>query len=87
MATARHKVPRANATAEMLQTLDIIFLFDIKMDVPEVFKFSNFKIRILPEVPQQSNGTDCGLFVMKFMESIYLGEVTADGVNISAQNA
>ncbi|PON31140.1 Ulp1 protease family, C-terminal catalytic domain containing protein, partial [Parasponia andersonii] len=75
MATTRHKVPRANATAEMLQTLDILFMFDIKMGMPEGFKFSNFKIRVLPEVLQQSNRTDGGLFVMKFMESIYLGEV------------
>ncbi|PON83849.1 Ulp1 protease family, C-terminal catalytic domain containing protein [Trema orientale] len=81
IATARHKTARVEATLEMLQTLDNLFLFDIKMGMPDGFKFAEFKINLKQDIPQQSNGTDCGMFVMKYIESIFLSELTAKGFN------
>ncbi|PON56220.1 Ulp1 protease family, C-terminal catalytic domain containing protein [Parasponia andersonii] len=81
IAAARHKTSCVEATLEMLQTLDNLFLFDIKMGMPDGFKFAEFKINLKPDIPQQSNGTDCGLFVMKYMESIFLSELTPEGFN------
>ncbi|PON37558.1 hypothetical protein PanWU01x14_319300, partial [Parasponia andersonii] len=40
-----------------------------------------FKINLKLDIPQQSNSTDYGLFVMKYMESIFLSELTAKGFN------
>ncbi|PON78165.1 Ulp1 protease family, C-terminal catalytic domain containing protein [Parasponia andersonii] len=56
MAIAQHKVS--------LVDIDILFLFDIKMGMPGELKFLNFKIRLLSKVLQQSNETDCGLFML-----------------------
>ncbi|PON44225.1 Ulp1 protease family, C-terminal catalytic domain containing protein [Trema orientale] len=68
IAAAMHKTARVEATLEMLQILDNLFLFDIKMGMPDGFKFAEFKINLKPDVQQQSNGTDCGLFVMKLKQ-------------------
>lgn len=32
-------------------------------------KFADFKVQAVLSVPAQDNGFDCGVFVMKFMES------------------
>ncbi|PON76973.1 Ulp1 protease family, C-terminal catalytic domain containing protein [Trema orientale] len=79
LAVTRHKIAHEEATREMLHTLDNLFLFDIKMGMPDGFKFVEFKINVKSDVPQHSNGTDCGLFVIKFMESIFLSELTTVG--------
>ncbi|PON75076.1 Ulp1 protease family, C-terminal catalytic domain containing protein [Parasponia andersonii] len=79
LAVARHKIAREEVTREMLRTLDNLFLFDIKMGMPDGFEFAEFKINVQSDVPQQSNGSDCGLFVIKFMEYIFLSELTAAG--------
>ncbi|PON79098.1 Ulp1 protease family, C-terminal catalytic domain containing protein [Parasponia andersonii] len=52
------------------------------MGMPDGFKFAEFKIDLKPDIPQQSNGIDCGLFMMKYMESIFLSELTAERFNV-----
>ena len=51
-----------------LQGLDEVFLDDYFRKFDPLWDFFSFKISYLDNVPLQSNGADCGLFVMKFME-------------------
>ncbi|XP_062075458.1 uncharacterized protein LOC133779520 [Humulus lupulus] len=55
--------------ALQLSTLDGLFKSEIKQHKQNDFQFSNFKVSIKSGTPQQDNGHDCGVYVMKFMES------------------
>ena len=44
-------------------------------------KFTDFRIETIFELPSQDNGFDCGVFVMKFMESQFNRELAPLMVN------
>ncbi|XP_062107674.1 uncharacterized protein LOC133818671 isoform X2 [Humulus lupulus] len=69
LVAARSKTVSTKATKEMLSTLDRLFKSEIKQHKQNDFQFSNFKVSIKSGTPQQDNGHDCGVYVMKFMES------------------
>lgn len=48
--------------------LDQILEDDIRTSKPVGWSFKNFKIVTQVHVPQQQNGTDCGVYVINFME-------------------
>lgn len=60
--------------ARQLSTLDRLFKSEIKQHKQNDFQFSNFKVSIKSGTPQQDNGHDCGVYVMKFMESFFKRE-------------
>ncbi|KAM6542955.1 hypothetical protein CsatB_007402 [Cannabis sativa] len=68
LSSAMHKRSRRSTCVEMLQTLDQLFA-PVK---PGDLNFSEFVIiSSSKDYPQQQNGHDCGLFVMKYMESLF----------------
>ena len=52
-----------------LRVLDLILFGDITVNFPTNCYFTNFDILHPNNVPIQPNGSDCGLYVMKFMET------------------
>ncbi|KAM6555852.1 hypothetical protein CsatB_002871 [Cannabis sativa] len=68
LSSAMHKRSRRSTCVEMLQTLDQLFA-PVK---PGDLNFSEFVIiSSSKDYPQQQNGHDCGMFVMKYMESLF----------------
>ncbi|XP_060970603.1 uncharacterized protein LOC133037403 [Cannabis sativa] len=68
LSSAMHKRSRRSTCVEMLQTLDQLFA-PVK---PADLNFSEFVIiSSSKDYPQQQNGHDCGMFVMKYMESLF----------------
>ncbi|KAH9780373.1 hypothetical protein KPL71_008049 [Citrus sinensis] len=59
---------REEIVRAILQGLDEVFLDDFLGKFHSCWDFFSFKISYLDNVPVQPNGTDCGLFVIKFME-------------------
>ncbi|KAJ6865982.1 hypothetical protein NC652_037495 [Populus alba x Populus x berolinensis] len=51
----------------MLAILDILFEDDIQQNYPDGWSFVSFSVDRSPNVPQQTNGYDCGVYVTKFM--------------------
>ncbi|KAL9380364.1 hypothetical protein Peur_026021 [Populus x canadensis] len=51
----------------MLAILDILFEDDIQQNYPDGWSFASFSVDRSPNVPQQTNGYDCGVYVIKFM--------------------
>ncbi|XP_034925372.1 uncharacterized protein [Populus alba] len=51
----------------MLATLDILFEDDIQQNYLDGWSFASFSVNRSPNVPQQTNGYDCGVYVIKFM--------------------
>ncbi|KAH8484545.1 hypothetical protein H0E87_028854 [Populus deltoides] len=51
----------------MLAILDILFEDDIQQYYPYGWSFASFSVDRSPNVPQQTNGYDCGVYVIKFM--------------------
>ncbi|XP_062080457.1 uncharacterized protein LOC133785222 [Humulus lupulus] len=74
LVAARSKTVSTKATKEMLSTLDRLFKSEIKQHKQNDFQFSNFKVSIKSGTPQQDNGHDYGVYVMKFMESFFKRE-------------
>ncbi|KAF9663186.1 hypothetical protein SADUNF_Sadunf17G0012100 [Salix dunnii] len=56
-----------NRLPSMLATLDILFEDDIEQNYPDGWSFTSFSVDRSPNVPQQTNGYDCGVYVIKFM--------------------
>ncbi|KAK9199018.1 hypothetical protein WN944_014205 [Citrus x changshan-huyou] len=54
---------------EKLHALDLVLLRDIAFNFPSDWYFADFDILYPNNVPIQPNGNDCGLYVMKFMET------------------
>ncbi|KAM6566549.1 hypothetical protein CsatA_025677 [Cannabis sativa] len=66
--SAMHERSRRSTCLEMLQTLDQLFA-SVK---PGNLNFSEFVIISSgKDYPQLENGHDCGIFVMKYMESLF----------------
>nr|XP_034887266.1 zinc finger BED domain-containing protein RICESLEEPER 1-like [Populus alba] len=51
----------------ILAILDILFEDDIQQNYPDGWSFASFSVDRSPNVPQQTNGYDCGVYVIKFM--------------------
>ncbi|KAH8484539.1 hypothetical protein H0E87_028850 [Populus deltoides] len=51
----------------MVAILDILFEDDIQQNYPDGWSFASFSVDRSPNVPQQTNGYDCGVYVIKFM--------------------
>ncbi|KAJ6859929.1 hypothetical protein NC651_036298 [Populus alba x Populus x berolinensis] len=51
----------------ILAILDILFEDDIQQNYPGGWSFASFSVDRSPNVPQQTNGYDCGVYVIKFM--------------------
>ena len=54
---------------KMVQTY--LFLETVRLQGEKEARY--FKIRLVPDVPQQTNGYDCGVFLCQYAESISLG--------------
>ncbi|KAJ6865981.1 hypothetical protein NC652_037494 [Populus alba x Populus x berolinensis] len=51
----------------MLAILNILFEDDIQQNYPDGWSFASFSVDRSPNVPQQTNGYDCGVYVIKFI--------------------
>ncbi|KAB5515707.1 hypothetical protein DKX38_026355 [Salix brachista] len=56
-----------NRLPNMLATLDTLFEDDIERNHLDGWSFASFSVDRPPNVPQQPNGYDCGVYVIKFM--------------------
>ncbi|KAM6546392.1 hypothetical protein CsatB_027128 [Cannabis sativa] len=57
--------------AEMLRTLNDLLQVDMALELGEKFNFVSLPLDYARRVPQQDNGVDCGVYVMKFMEHFF----------------
>ncbi|KAG6742431.1 hypothetical protein POTOM_053302 [Populus tomentosa] len=48
-------------------TLRATLSYDIQQNYPDGWSFASFSVDRSPNVPQQTNGYDCGVYVIKFM--------------------
>ncbi|KAM6547181.1 hypothetical protein CsatB_018857 [Cannabis sativa] len=62
---------RVRAASEMLRTLDDLLQVDMALELGEKFNFASLPLDYARRVPQQDNGVDCGVYVMKFMEHFF----------------
>ncbi|KAL3567396.1 hypothetical protein D5086_030047, partial [Populus alba] len=51
----------------LLVSLDALFKDDIDQNYQKVWSFTDFRVERPSNVPQQQNGHDCGVYVIKFM--------------------
>ncbi|KAJ6859919.1 hypothetical protein NC651_036289 [Populus alba x Populus x berolinensis] len=51
----------------LLVSLDALFKDDIDQNYQKVWSFKDFRVERPSNVPQQQNGHDCGVYVIKFM--------------------
>ncbi|XP_034925356.1 putative ubiquitin-like-specific protease 1B [Populus alba] len=51
----------------LLVSLDALFKDDIDQNYQKVWSFTDFRVERPSNVPQQPNGYDCGVYVIKFM--------------------
>jgi hypothetical protein len=54
-----------------LRTLDDLLQVDMALELGEKFNFASLPLDYARRVPQQDNGVDCGVYVMKFMEHFF----------------
>ncbi|KDO39623.1 hypothetical protein CISIN_1g0475251mg, partial [Citrus sinensis] len=60
---------RQEIVKQNLHALDLVLFRDIAFNFPSDWYFADFDILYPNNVPIQPNGNDCGLYVMKFMET------------------
>ncbi|XP_034887223.1 uncharacterized protein [Populus alba] len=68
----------------LLVSLDALFKDDIDQNYQKVWSFTNFRVERPSNVPQQQNGHDCGVYVIKFM--LALEEMTNPDFMFDSEN-
>ncbi|PON42728.1 Ulp1 protease family, C-terminal catalytic domain containing protein, partial [Parasponia andersonii] len=58
-----------------MTNLDLILDDDILETKREGWSFSKFRVTIQKDAPQQTNGTDCGIYVINLMEQRHMKEL------------